>query len=418
MPEHVPPAPDGSDESGQNKRLGESKRRPRGDGGLRWSESRQRWIAELTIGYTPAGKRIVRTASDKSKTKALKKLQAKLRDREDGLPSEDTRYTVAQAVENWLQYGLSGRAANTVNTKRILARKHVIPELGARKLRELSADDVDQWLAREAERVSTRTLQELRSILKRSVARAQARDKVKRNVVMLCELPQGRTGRPSKSLTMAQAEAVLEAAESAKPWLRAYVVLSLLTGARTEELRGLTWSHVVAYEAEREQWRPVTEAGWEHDEFALYVWRSVRATGDTKTPKSRRTLKLPRLCALVLAALWDDLSARGLTPGEGEHLVFGTRHGTKKSAGNVRREFRRVIKRAGLDEAEWTPREMRHSFVSVLSANGMAVEHISRLVGHNGTAVTEKVYRLQIQPVMEEGATAMDRIFPGADDEA
>ncbi|WP_231333240.1 hypothetical protein [Actinomadura graeca] len=33
---------------------------------------------------------------------------------------------------------------------RILAHKHVIPEPGARKLRELSADDVDQWLARKA----------------------------------------------------------------------------------------------------------------------------------------------------------------------------------------------------------------------------------------------------------------------------
>jgi hypothetical protein len=40
----------------------------------------------------------------------------------------------------------------------------------------------------------------------------------------------------------------------------------------------------------------------------------------------------------------------------------------------------------------------------------MALEQISRLVGHQGTAVTEQVYRRQIQPVMEEGATAMDRI--------
>jgi integrase len=62
---------------------------------------------------------------------------------------------------------------------------------------------------------------------------------------------------------------------------------------------------------------------------------------------------------------------------------------------------------------EWTPREMRHSFVSLLSDNGMAIESISRLVGHAGTTVTEAVYRQQIRPVMEDGATAMDRIFPG-----
>jgi integrase len=164
------------------------------------------------------------------------------------------------------------------------------------------ADDVDQWLSRKAEEVSTRTLQELRSILRRSVARAQARDKVKRNVLMLCELPKGEPGRPSKSLTLAQAEAVLKAAEGARPWLRAYVVLSLLTGARTEELRGLAWSHVVAYE-ESQEWQPVAAADWDHEEFAVYVWRSVRASGDTKTPKSRRTVKLHRRCVEALRAL-------------------------------------------------------------------------------------------------------------------
>ncbi len=55
---------------------------------------------------------------------------------------------------------------------------------------------------------------------------------------------------------------------------------------------------------------------------------------------------------------------------------------------------------------------MRHSFVSLLSDAKVLIEDISRLVGHSGTAVTEAVYRKQIRPVMEEGATAMDRIFP------
>jgi integrase len=67
---------------------------------------------------------------------------------------------------------------------------------------------------------------------------------------------------------------------------------------------------------------------------------------------------------------------------------------------------------AGLDPAAWTPREMRHSFVSLLSDSGLPIEHISRLVGHSGTAVTETVYRQQLRPVLEEGATAMDAIFP------
>lgn len=60
---------------------------------------------------------------------------------------------------------------------------------------------------------------------------------------------------------------------------------------------------------------------------------------------------------------------------------------------------------------DWTPRELRHSFVSLLSDDGMPIEQISRLVGHNETSVTELVYSHQIRPVVDEGPTAMDRIF-------
>jgi integrase len=54
---------------------------------------------------------------------------------------------------------------------------------------------------------------------------------------------------------------------------------------------------------------------------------------------------------------------------------------------------------------------MRHSFMSVLSDSGVAIEDISRLVGHNSTEVTETVYRKQIRPVLLARAEAMDGIF-------
>ena len=61
--------------------------------------------------------------------------------------------------------------------------------------------------------------------------------------------------------------------------------------------------------------------------------------------------------------------------------------------------------------ADWTPRELRHSFVSLLSDSGLPIEEISRLVGHSSTAVTEQVYRHQIRPVVQAGAMAMDSLF-------
>jgi hypothetical protein len=63
--------------------------------------------------------------------------------------------------------------------------------------------------------------------------------------------------------------------------MHAYIVVSLLTGARTEEMRALTWDRVDldgAPYADRP--RPPS----------IEVWRSMRECGDTKTRKSRRTL--------------------------------------------------------------------------------------------------------------------------------
>jgi integrase len=381
-------------------------RRSRGDGGLHWDESRQRWIASVTVGYTPAGKRIVKRGSGKTKTEAKNKLKEIIRDYDDGLVVSHHGYTVAQAVADWLEFGLHGRDPKTVETRRILANKHVIPSIGARKLRELSAEDVDRWLAERSTTLSTRTLIDIRSILKRAVSRAQARDKVKRNVVLLCEVPKGQEGRPSKALTLAQAEALLSAAEGSP--MGAYIVLSLLTGARTEELRALTWSHVdLVGDPDAEP--PVRPH--------IMVWRSVRAGGDTKTRKSRRTLALPHRCVQTLKDHRTRQAAVRRLAGDrwtDNDLVFASQVGTQLDAANVRRAFRRIATAAKLPAKDWTPRELRHSFVSLLSDGGMPIEQISRLVGHSGTSVTELIYRKQIRPVVEDGAAAMDLIFPTA----
>jgi integrase len=75
----------------------------------------------------------------------------------------------------------------------------------------------------------------------------------------------------------------------------------------------------------------------------------------------------------------------------------------------VRREFKSVCKTAGLGRGR-TPRELR-TFVSLMSEGGMSTEEIARLVGHASTAVTERVYRKELRPVLQGGAEAMDRRF-------
>ncbi len=92
------------------------------------------------------------------------------------------------------------------------------------------------------------------------------------------------------------------------------------------------------------------------------VWGSVRAGGDTKTRKSRRTLALPRRCVDALRSQWFRQAAARRLVGARWHdhdLVFASEVGTQLGAANVRRAFRKIATMAGLPAQDWTPRELR-----------------------------------------------------------
>jgi integrase len=201
-------------------------------------------------------------------------------------------------------------------------------------------------------------------------------------------------------LSVEQAQKLLRAAADERPGgdphpLHAYVVLLLTTGLRPEEARALRWDHVDL------------EAG------TVAVWRSDRAGGDTKTLKSRRTLQLAQIAVdalrqrkvaqaadrLKVGELWDDTG-----------LAFTTTIGTMLDQHNIRRGFRQITKAAGLGD-DWVPRELRHTFVSIMSVGGVPVEEIARLAGHQQTSTTEVVYRRELRPVIATGAEIMDRLF-------
>jgi integrase len=373
---------------------------PEGDG----------FTGAISLGFAPDGKRKRLKRKGKNKAEVKDKLIKAVEDLESGIKSPDN-YTVRDAVEDWLSKGLRGRDPMTVTTNSFLADKHVIPLIGKAKLKELRADDVDAWLDGLTGKLSTRSLRGVHAILKRAIRQAQARDMVLRNVAELVTTPKGKIGRPSKALTSDQAMTVLEHAKSSR--LHAYVVISLMTGIRTEEARALRWDHVVAWVNDDTGWQSVTEAGFKHERFAVYVWRSVRAHGDTKTEKSRRTLELPQQAAEALRDHHKRQAAQRLKVGkawQNRNFVFCSPVGTPLDAANVRRAFRLITKKAGIGET-WTPRELRHSFVSIMSDSGVPIENIADLCGHSSTAVTEEVYRHQLRPVITKGAETMNTIF-------
>src|SRR5215472_10682394 len=350
-----------------------------------------RWRGVVSLGFDADGKRIRKKVSGQTWTEVKDKLKDLHSELDAGVRTA-AGYTVDMAVADWLAEGLPGRAAKTVDVYRDALRP-VLAVVGRISLRDLTVQDVRTALAKMAVTHSTPTLQKAHNCLTRTLRHSEGRDLVRRNVSALVDTPHGREGRPSQALTLDQAAALLEAAEDSR--LHAYIVLCLLTGVRSEEARTLTWDHV------------------DLDTRTISVWRSVRAHGDTKTVRSRRTLRIPLIAVEALQGQMRSQAEERSKAGElwQEHgLVFTTTVGSPYESHNLRRDFRKVTAAAGLG-ARWVPKELRTSFVSMMSYQGVPVEEIARLAGHASSRTTEVVYRRELRPVITTGAEVMDQIF-------
>src|SRR5215471_15464600 len=155
------------------------------------------------------------------------------------------------------------------------------------------------------------------------------------------------------------------------------------------------------------------------------TWPSLRGTfyqvrySRRTPPNSSRTIDFrsrPTCTVQALRAWTASQAGERLAAGDGWQdtgLVFTNHLGAALDAGNVRKMFKRVCTEAGIGDG-WTPRELRTSFVSLLSHQGVSIEEIARLAGHASTRTTEIVYRRELRPVITTGAEIMDELFGGS----
>jgi integrase len=432
-------------------------RRGRGDNGITWDKVNKTYVGSVSHGYQADGKRFRPTVRGRTK--------AEVKDRLDELEGEiaagvrtSATYTVGECVADWFES--IERDPHTMATFTGQARKWIYPRIGSVKLRNFGAPDAERFFRQIAPHLSKRSLVMLKSTLRRSIRRAQVHGLIARNVVELIDLPSGKPGRPSRAMTQEQASAVLKAAKgrtgeytrvvkasngrygathaatakdvlacgTKRPPKATITELSeelkdvtcrscrtqLGLDATTDEQQRLSALFVVAITLGL---RPgeLRKLAWDHVDLAggvIHVWHSASATGDTKTPQSKRSLELPRRAITALTAHKEIQAREREAAGDSWHetnLVFCHEDGTMYSSRGLNYRFSAMTKKAGI--GHWHAHEGRHTAVSIMSSNGVPIQDISDTVGHKSTHVTETVYRHVIVPKIKGGATIMDSVF-------
>lgn len=303
-------------------------------------------------------------------------------------PLVDPDVRVEDYVELWLRAAAPGLKPKTVENYRNCLRRHVLPALGDRKLRLVKRTQVRALLAAKLEAgLSRGSVAAIHTALRALLAWAVDEDRV------LTVNPAARLGRKLnlvaskaarqqsiKAMDRAQVAALLEAARAhARATVRRMQPLFLClarTGLRVGEARGLQWPDL------------------DLQGRTLHVQRAF-SDDRLDTPKSGhgRDIAVSRGLAEALRRLLKERKEETLKRGwpEMPPWVFCTPEGEPLPKKAIARAFASALKAAGLP-AHFTPHCLRHTFASLLLAQGESPQYVQEQLGHKSITLTVDTY--------------------------
>ena len=335
------------------------------------ADGRRRY--EITF-YDSGGKRRWKTIGSnlKEAEAALEDIRAKKRRGERVAPS---RATLAETAEAWLATQSQLRPRTRESYEQSL-RNHILPRLGRLRVAEITQDDVALLIAEmQAAGYTGWTILTVLKPLGKLLGHAVRRGQIGSNPVRGLE-PGERPSPGTREKRILQRDEIHALLDAADPRYRSLLATAVFTGLRIGELLGLIWADVNLRDG------------------TLHFRKQLDRDGhrvEPKTPHAKRSVVLMPALGRLLRE--HRLASPHSSAGD---LVFASSLGTGFDRRNVsRRGLARAVTAAGLEVPD-RPRlrfhDLRHTFASLLIAQGTNVVFVSRQLGHKTPAVTLGVY--------------------------
>jgi integrase len=317
----------------------------------------------------------------------------------DGLTIEGTRTTLEDFMQQWLRTAKSSLRPNTWKQYSQIVRQHIIPDLGRIKLKDLRPDHIQSLYASKQEAgVGLHTIRLIHAVLHRAFAQALRWGLVTRNPADAVDRP--KPGRKEmKALDAGQARVLLNAIEGER--LEALYYLAITTGLRQGELLGLRWS----------------DLDWETGR--LRVQRQLqRVPGEGlvfSEPKSNASRRLVKLGSTVLEKLHEHRERQEqerLLVGERwqkHELIFPSTIGTPMEPRNLFRQFKDLLKRAGLPDIRF--HDLRHTAATLMFEQDVHPKVVQERLGHSTITLTLDTYSHVLPSMQEDAADKMDTLL-------
>lgn len=341
-------------------------------------KGKPRFQLQVSAGKDENGKRIRIVKTFDTRAEAERELNRLLGARSGGQDLAGEAMTFGEWLTEWLDTHAAGLAYYTSRRYRSLV-EHVRGPLGAVKLTELRALDLERVYTGLYSRLSARTVRNIHGAIASALSRALKLKLVQTNVALACTLRPSDT-QESAAIEMADVERVEDA--TAGTWLGVIVRLAIDTGARRGELLALKWSDL-NFKTGR---LIISRAICQRNDGSIFEkstkTRSTRVV--SLSPSTLAFLEMHRAEQQQIAALFGAAYRRDL------NLVFADPGGDFIKPQSVSNAMRRHTKALGLTRVGI--HSMRHSHASLLLSDGVPVAVVSKRLGHSSPATTSRIY--------------------------
>ena len=341
------------------------------------------WEGRVTVGRDPGtGKQIQKSFSGKTQKEVLQKMQTAAVQIMDDTYIEPSKITVKEWLEIWEKEYLGDVKPLTVAAYSGQIKNHIVPSLGAIKLKALNAPQIQRFYndLSEREGMSPKTVKNIHGVLHRALQQAVAIGYLPYNPSDACKLPRMQR-KEINPLDDDQIVAFLSKIEGHR--FQTLYTVTLFTGMREGEALGLCWdcvdfkNGIIIIDKQLQK---------EKRSGGGYIFAPL------KNDKSRIIQPAPFVMELLRQHKLNQLK-RSFNTGDfwkESKLVFTDDFGKHLCFSTVYKGFKRVVASMNLPSLRF--HDLRHSYAVASIRAGDDIKTVQSNLGHATAAFTLDVY--------------------------
>lgn len=388
-----------------------AKKKGNGEGTI-YKLANGKYRGQLPIGYNDNGSLKRKSFMGNTKKEVADKMKAFYIDNNRGLLPTDDKITVAKWFYTWLfNYRINDLKPSSFERYEGLYRNYIEhTKLGKIKLVDLRSNHIQSYyndLIHE-EAKSPSTIKTLNKCLKTCLNQALKEGFIMKNYCSLITLPKVESSSSEISIFSVEEQQIfMSECKDHKNGL--FFILALGTGLRLGELLALEWRDINF----KDNYISITKSiksTYKIDSKGNRTFEVI-----SQSPKTKNSIRNVPLSSNLITLLKEHRKQQLLIRDKNidiyfdNNLVFSTPTGNYLNESNIRKYFKRILKKCNLKEIRL--HDLRHTFATRLFENGIAPKTVQSILGHADISTTLNIYTHVMKDTKDRAIDKIDYLF-------